>query len=78
MPKEQILGRSHQRNYIYLHWTQPKTLVGCSQDVTAGVKLTLQNITNKVVHFNINTEFSSDWFSKADFSIQRWFMIIWP
>ena len=53
-------------------WTKPKTLVGYSQDVTAGVKLTSQNITNKVVYFNINTEFSSDWFSKAVFSILGW------
>ena len=72
VPKEQILGKSYQRNRIHLHWTKPKTLVGYSQDVTAGIKPTLQNITNKVVYFYINIEFSSDWFSKAYFSILRW------
>ena len=30
------------------------------QDVTAGVKLILQNIPNKVVHIILHTEFSSD------------------
>ena len=60
MPKEQILGKSYQRNQIYLHEIKPKIFAGYSQDVTAGVKLTLQNITNKVVNFNINTEFSSE------------------
>jgi len=30
------------------------------QDVTVGVKLILQNIPNKIVHFIIHTEFSSD------------------
>ena len=44
------------------------------QDVTAVVKLTLQNISNKVVHFIIHTEFCSGWSSKADFSTLRWFM----
>jgi len=31
------------------------------------VKLALQSIPNKVVHFNIHTKFPSDWSSKADF-----------
>jgi len=24
MPKERLLGKSYQRNQIYLHWTKPK------------------------------------------------------
>ena len=35
-------------------------------------------IPNKVVHFIIHTEISSDWPSKADFSTLRWFMtVLW-
>jgi len=38
------------------------------------MKLILQNIPNKVPHFNTHIEISSDWFSisKADFSTLRW------
>jgi len=46
------------------------------QDVTVGVKLILQNIPIKVVHFTIHTEFSSARSSKADFSTLRWFMTV--
>jgi len=30
MPKERLLGKSHQRNQVYLHWTKPKRLTGYS------------------------------------------------
>jgi len=40
------------------------------------LKLILLNIANKIVHFNIHTDFSSGWSSKADFSTLRWFMTV--
>jgi len=42
------------------------------QDVTVGVKLILQNIPNKIVHFIIHTEFSSDWSSKSSLFNPEW------
>jgi len=30
MPKDRLLGKSHQRNQIYLHSTKPEILVGYS------------------------------------------------
>jgi len=30
MPNERLLGKIHQRNQIYLHWTKPKILIGRS------------------------------------------------
>jgi len=34
MPKERLLGRSYQRNQIYLHSTKPRTLIGYSVTIT--------------------------------------------
>jgi len=34
MAKERLLGKSHQRNQIYLHSTKPKILTGYSIAIT--------------------------------------------
>jgi len=34
MPKERLLGKSYQRNQIYLHGTKPKIIIGYSVAIT--------------------------------------------